>query len=90
MKRTLVILGIILVIILIQISLSKRKNKWAGLVLPVLILIWSFIYPAANTWNHQPEVSLNFVVQLFIMWFTINISTIMLLGIYLGVRKRQR
>lgn len=90
MKRTIVILVIILVIISIQIFLSKRKNKWAGLVLPALTLIWSFVYPAANTWTHQQKVSLDFVVQLFVAWFTINLSTILLLGIHFLFRKRQR
>ena len=90
MKRAIVLLVVILAIILIQVFLSKRKNKWLGLILPALTLISSFIYLATNTWVHQQEVSLNFVIKLFVIWVAINIPTVMLLGIYLGDRKKQR
>ena len=47
--RTLVFLLFIAGVIALQVFLSKRENKWPGLVLPIMSLLFSLLYPLNMT-----------------------------------------
>ena len=75
--RTILELAIPVVVILItiQVLLSKLKNNWAGLILPGLILLWSLI-SATQTFSEN-NIGDGIVALIFC-----NIPTLVLLFIY--------
>lgn len=73
--------------IMLQIFLSKKENRWLGLILPALSFLWSLLYLA----NLRTEDSIlqTILVALFTIVLT-NIPTIVLLAIYAACRERRR
>lgn len=73
--------------IMLQIFLSKKENRWLGLILPALSFLWSLLYLA----NLRTEDSIlqTILVALFTIVLT-NIPTIVLLAIYAACRERCR
>lgn len=47
--RLLFILAVCIGIVLLQIFLSKKKNKWLGLILPIICIIFSVIFSVGGT-----------------------------------------
>lgn len=85
----LIILGILLLgIIALQIFLSKKQNKWLGLILPIIngafsIIMGVGIFLYAITPPNSGSVILSMLVPL-IVW---NIPTVVLLVIYGACRE---
>lgn len=73
--------------ILLQIFLSKRENKWPGLVLPAISFLWSLLY-LFNLMDTGSVVQ-NILMALFTVLLT-NIPTLVLLAIYWAVREKYR
>ncbi len=78
----LVILGLIVFtgIILLQIFLSKQKNKWLGLVLPTLHLI------IASIGSFGLMIYDGQILPILIGFFMLSIPSIILLLIYFAIR----
>ena len=75
----------LLIVIFLQIFLSKKKSKWFGLILPII----TFLYSLLMIYNIPvfDEMSGGEIFILLVSTFLItNIQTILLLGIYLGCR----
>lgn len=71
----------------LQVFLSKRENKWAGLVLPIICFTYSLIMVIPNAafsgmtgWN-------NFCL-IFTFLFILNIPTLIFMTIYFVCRKK--
>lgn len=111
--NTLVLLILLIGIVLLQIFLSKKRNKWLGLILPVICLMFSIlaalsvvsytntsvsyqtIDESGNVINQGeskvssaeiPDAALHTII-IFVMY---NIPTVILLGIYIGCREKQK
>ena len=91
MKRTLfasiLFLLVLGLVIYLQIFLSKMKNKWFGLILPILSFIYSLIMLAgiaAFEAMGKGQILMNLISTFFIS----NIPTIVLLAIYFGIREK--
>ena len=73
--------------ILLQIYLSKRENKWLGLLLPIINVVLSFI-AVFNVAFYGNESAIEIAIQLigaFLLW---NIPTIILMAIYFACREK--
>ena len=81
----LLIVGI--VCILLQIFLSRREEKWPGLILPVISFLWSLLY----LFGLMSRGSLleDMLMALFTMLLT-NIPTFVLLAIYFACREKRK
>lgn len=68
-----------------QYFLCKIKSKWLGLLLPSISFIFSVFFPASTFFlygSSMPNPSF-----LFLLFFTMNICTLILLSIYWYMRK---
>lgn len=78
---TIILIGIALIVL--QILLSKRKNSWLGLILPLLSFSFSvFLTITAPHWIRYEEWTM---VLIFVLT---NIPTVIFSGIYLFYRKQ--
>lgn len=84
--RILALLIFMAILIALQLYLSKRSSKWAGLVLPLIAFLIGLIYPL-NMIAPADGLTLGFVLQMVLVWLMGNIPTIAFLGIYFAVRK---
>ena len=75
------------VIVFLQVFLSKRDSRLPGLVLPIATLLYSFVYPF-NIKVPSEGVTLGFVSQILIVLLLANIPTIILLAIYFGCKEK--
>ncbi len=93
MSRTIVafILAMLLLagIVLLQIFLSKRENKWSGLALPGMAFLFGLLFPL-NMAVPSDGVSVGFLFQMFLVWLLGNLPTVLLLAIYFACRGKQR
>jgi len=83
------VLGLLVGAIFLQIFLSKKKNKWFGLILPAI----TFLYSLLMVFNIAILEGMNGgeVFMLIASTFLISsIPTIVLLGIYLGCREKMK
>ena len=86
--RLIFVLTIIIGIVLLQIFLSKRENKWAGRILPLMFFLFSLIVPLnmaavdIKTWS--------FWVDLLLIWFIAAVPALILCAIYLACRSSRR
>lgn len=87
--RTLVFLLFIAGVVVLQVFLSKRENKWPGLVLPIIAFLFSLLYPL-NMIVPAEGVNAGFIFQMILVWLLGNIPTIVLLTIYFACRGKQR
>lgn len=70
----------------LQLFLSKRPNKWVGLVLPIITFVLSLIYvlnimDTGNLWSN--------IVLIISTLLLANIPTVILLAIYLACRDKK-
>ena len=90
MKVTLVLLMMYLVLLIggicLQVFLSKRANKWWGLILPSV----SFAFSLLMLLNVAPlDMSMGQLVAMVGTTFLLsNIPTLVLLGIYVACRRK--
>lgn len=87
--RTLVFLLFIAGVIVLQVFLSKKENKWPGLVLPIIAFLFGLLYPL-NMIAPSEGVNAGFIFQMILVWLLGNIPTIVLLTIYFACRGKQR
>lgn len=80
------ILGLIVLTgsILLQIFLSKQKNKWLGLVLPAIHLIIAF------TGSFGLMIYDGQILPIIIVFFMLSIPTVVLLLIYFAIRGKNK
>ena len=82
--QSLIIFIIFLIgVICLQIFLSKKENKWLGLILPSLNLLFSVLISLLVVGESD-----SVIWQVFIAFLQINISTIILLIIYASCRDK--
>lgn len=75
--------------VLLQLWLSRRESRWAGLVLPVPSFLLSLLIPLSLVL--PPEgITVRFVLSAALSWLAANIPTAVLLLIYLSCREKQR
>lgn len=77
-------------IILLQLFLSKKENKWLGLILPAITFSFSiFIILSMTLWDESLS-SVQILIHFISLFFLYNIPTLILLGIYLGFRHQRK
>ncbi|ABX41980.1 hypothetical protein Cphy_1606 [Lachnoclostridium phytofermentans ISDg] len=80
--------------VLLQVFLSKRKNKWLGLILPLLCMSFSAVaFLNGIIFNQVRAMSTNAtVLDTILQWllplFIMNIPTIVSLAIYFACREQ--
>lgn len=72
----------------LQIFLSKRENKWVGLVLPVIAFLLSPLCPL-NMVVPSGGMTEGFVVQIIMVWLIGIIPAIVFLAIYFSCRGKR-
>lgn len=77
------------VIILLQIFLSKRENKWIGLILPIITFLFS-IFTVLSMIVYANQSTTERVFQLIMMLLLGNIPTASLLAIYFACREKYK
>ena len=87
---TVIVLGLVLTgVIFLQIFLSRKSNKWLGLILPVINFVISIILMIPNIKN---TFYIEFIPRAFftnmIAWVFVNIPTVVLLAIYFHYRRK--
>ncbi len=76
--------------VLLQIYLSKKDNKWLGLILPAVFFIISFV-GIYNTSHMSGEASTEMLIIAIVMGYSLfNIPTGILLLIYTKYRDKRR
>ncbi|MBK5240444.1 hypothetical protein [Clostridium sp.] len=73
--------------VILQIFLSKRKNKWFGLILPIINIIYSIMAVLGlAAFLGQPIGEI--IMQLIMVFLASNISTVILIAIYFACREK--
>lgn len=92
MQRTLfaliIFLAVVIGVIWLQIFLSKKDNKWLGLILPIVAFLFGLLYPL-NMVAPSDGVTVGFIMQMLLVWLLGNIPTIVLLLIYISCRQKK-
>ena len=92
MQRTLfaliIFLAVVIGVIWLQIFLSKKDNKWLGLILPIVAFLFGLLYPL-NMVAPSDGVTVGFIMQMLLVWLLGNIPTIVLLLIYITCRQKK-
>jgi predicted permease len=74
-------------IIILQIFLSKRDNKWLGLILPVISIMFS-VMGVLGLAVYENQSTVATIFQLIMVFLLSNIPTIILLAVYFGCREK--
>lgn len=82
MKNFIVFFLLFIAMTFLQIFLSKRKDKFMGLVLPILIFIRS-LYTVYSLWTLNLTGG-----EIFLYFLFVNIPTVIFIGIYIISRNR--
>lgn len=90
MSNSLVFFLVNIGFVLFQIFLSKRENKWLGLVLPGINVMFSIIGVLGMAFfKNEPIISsIPIIVQIIMIFLLLNIPTIILIAIYFACRKK--
>ena len=83
------LLAILAGIIWLQIFLSKKENKWPGLVMPIISFLFGLLYPL-NMVVPSEGVTVGFIIEMIIVWALGNIPTFVLLAIYFRCREKSK
>lgn len=93
MENTVIIILLFLIIfagaIALQVFLSKKQNKFIGLILPTIALLFSLIM-VLNVVFEETMTNWQIFFTLFSTFFIGNIPTIILLAIYFGIREKMK
>lgn len=91
MENTLIIILLFFIVvagaIALQVFLSKKQNKFIGLILPTIALLFSLIM-VLNVVFEETMTNWQVFFTLFSTFFVGNIPTIILLAIYFGIREK--
>ena len=74
---------------ILQVFLSKKENKWLGLILPTITFLIGLLYPL-STAVPMSGITLEFILELLTVWVIGNIPTIIFLAIYFVCRKKMK
>jgi uncharacterized membrane protein YoaK (UPF0700 family) len=85
--KSLILIIFLVGIIILQIFLSKRKNKWFGLILPMVNVIASMMAVYGMAFSHKKSVT-EIILQFSVIFLSWNISTISLISIYFTCREK--
>lgn len=70
MQRTLfaliIFLAVVIGVIWLQIFLSKKDNKWLGLILPIVAFLFGLLYPL-NMVAPSDGVTVGFIMQMLLV-----------------------
>ena len=92
MQRTIfaliIFLAVVIGVIWLQIFLSKKDNKWLGLILPIVAFLVGLLYPL-NMVAPSDGVTVGFIMQMLLVWLLGNIPTIVFLLIYISCRQKK-
>ena len=88
--RIIVLLAILAAIIILQIYLSKRENKWCGLILPIIGFLFALLLVPQNTMASATWINMNYIVNLMCAFAVYNIPTVVFMVIYIVCRKGRR
>lgn len=82
--KSLVFLIILIGLFVIQYYLSNKKNKWLGLIIPTINILFSFlaIYSLSAIFGKFK------LVDSILQFLSMNITTIIFFGIYYSCRKK--
>lgn len=82
----LLVLGLVL---FLQVFLSKMKNRWLGLILPILSFIYSlFMVLGIAVFDTMGKGQI--LMSVISTFLISNIPTIVLLAIYYGIREKMK
>jgi predicted RND superfamily exporter protein len=74
-------------IIILNVFLSKRENKWLGLILPIISIMFSIITVLGLAFYGNQSTA-EIIFQLIMVFLLSNIPTIILLAIYFACREK--
>jgi uncharacterized membrane protein HdeD (DUF308 family) len=74
-------------IIILHVFLSKRENKWLGLILPIISIMFSIITVLGLAFYGNQSTA-EIIFQLIMVFLLSNIPTIILLAIYFACREK--
>lgn len=93
MENTVIIILLFFIVvsgaIALQVFLSKKQNKFIGLILPTITLLYSLIM-VLNVVFEETMTNWQVFFTLFSTFFIGNIPTIILLAIYFGIREKMK
>ena len=82
-------LFVVALVVWLQIFLSKMKNKWLGLILPILSFIYSLIMVSGIV-VFETMGKGQILMSVISTFLVSNIPTIVLLTLYFGIRERMK
>lgn len=85
--NTLIMLGMVGLVIILQVFLSKSKSKIPGLIIPILFVMFSLI-SVANIGFNSHFTWIDMVGRILMIFVLSNIPTLILLSIYYVIRER--
>ena len=85
--RIIIFLVILAAIVLLQIYLSKRENKWLGLILPIIVFLFALLVVPLNTIAPATGIDMDFVTNLVLAFAVYNVPTVVFMIIYILCRK---
>jgi hypothetical protein len=74
-------------IIIMQVFLSRRENKWLGLILPIISIMFSILTVLGLAFYGNQSTA-EIIFQLIMVFLLSNIPTIILLAIYFACREK--
>ena len=87
--RIIILLAILAAIIILQIYLSKRENKWSGLILPIISFLFALLIVPLNMMAPATGIDMDFVINLVLAVAVYNIPTVVFMVIYIVCRKQK-
>lgn len=87
--RIIILLVILAAVVLLQIFLSTRKNKWFGLIMPIISFLFALLIVPLNTMVPATGVNVDFIFNLVVAFSVYNIPTVVFMVIYIVCRKRK-
>lgn len=76
-------------LVFLQLFLSKRQNKWPGLILPLLFFLAS-VFVLMGQLAPEEGVTFGFILSIAETFFWANIPTLILLAVYIACREKLR
>ena len=87
--RVIALYAVLAAIILLQIFLSSRENKWFGLIMPIISFLFALLVVPLNTMVPATGVNVDFIFNLVVAFSVYNIPTVVFMVIYIVCRKRK-
>lgn len=88
--RIIILLAILAAIVFLQIYLSKRENKWFGLIVPIISFLFALLIVPLNTMVPTTGIDMDYIVNLVCAFAVYNIPTVVFMVIYIVCRKHKK